>query len=152
MDRTLKLWRRGWDSNSRKTLLSHVIRRYEITVSKALTGITQNHQAGCGQRVGRGHPRAGLMTWHNRSSRQQSPSVYASVFSGAVLFGEVDAAQQTLEAGVEAKWIESRIHFQVAQKRRAFAIGLFESCEGPFVLAQAQINQRELVRRHKLCF
>jgi hypothetical protein len=30
------------------------------------------------------------------------------------LFGEVDATQQTLEAGVGTKWVESRIHFQVA--------------------------------------
>ena len=44
----------------------------------------------------------------------ESPSVYASVISGAVLFGEVDATQQTLEAGVGTKWVESRIHFQVA--------------------------------------
>ena len=43
-------WRRGWDSNSRKPALSHVIRCYEIAVSKALTGITQNHQAGCGEK------------------------------------------------------------------------------------------------------
>ena len=40
--------------------------------------------------------------------------LYASVISRAVLFGEVDATQQTLEAGVGTKWVESRIHFQVA--------------------------------------
>ena len=43
-------WRRGWDSNSRKTVLSHVIRCYKITVSKALSGITQHHQAACGEK------------------------------------------------------------------------------------------------------
>ena len=43
-------WRRGWDPNSRKTVLSHVIRCYKITVSKALSGITQNHQAACGEK------------------------------------------------------------------------------------------------------
>jgi hypothetical protein len=43
-------WRRGWDSNSRKTVLSHVIRCYKITVSKALSWITQNHQASCGEK------------------------------------------------------------------------------------------------------
>lgn len=32
-------WRRGWDSNSRKNALSHVIRCYKIAVSKALTGL-----------------------------------------------------------------------------------------------------------------
>src|ERR1700730_17737460 len=43
--------------------------------------------------------------------------LYASVVSRAVLFGEVDATQQTLEAGVGTKWVESRIHFQVASVR-----------------------------------
>src|SRR5580692_9108485 len=43
-------WRRGWDSNSRNPALSHVIRCYKITVSKAVTGITQNRQVGCGEK------------------------------------------------------------------------------------------------------
>jgi hypothetical protein len=47
----------------------------------------------------------------------QSPSVHASVISEAVLFGEVDATQQALEASVGTKWVESRIHFQVAEER-----------------------------------
>lgn len=42
-----------------------------------------------------------------------------------------------LEASVGAKWVESRIHFQVAEERRAFAISSFECCDGPFILAKA---------------
>ena len=44
---------------------------------------------------------------------------------------------------IGTKWVESRIHFQVAEKRRAFAIGSFESFDGPFFLADAEINHRE---------
>lgn len=46
----LQIWRRGWDSNSRNSALSHVIRCRKISVSKALIGITENRQAGCGEK------------------------------------------------------------------------------------------------------
>ena len=62
----------------------------------------------------------------------------------------MDTTQQTVEARVGPNWVESRIHFQIAEKRRAFAIGIFKGCDGPFVLAEAQINHRELVGRRKI--
>jgi len=84
-----------------------------------------------------------------------SPAPLPSFFASVIFresFRKVDPAQQVLEARVGTKWVESRIHFQVAKKRRAFVIGLFESCDGPCILAETHVNHCELIRRHILCF
>jgi hypothetical protein len=119
---TLQKWRRGWDSNSRKPVLSHLIRCYEITVSKALSGITQKSPS-----------------WLRRKTRS-NPAVLRSKRSAvSFLTGRV-LHKFIIQLSVWRKCTTSRaficrcydlqggrfFSFQLPQPRKAFGLGVVQ--------------------------